>query len=153
MTPKETLGKRIRGWLPQEPNAPNASRAIDRAGSGKNLRIAAIVGGSVALAVGLLFLSILVGWALNPIVPADTRIFSTLHNNEDSLFSIDGVVAAGIARNSSTNHITGIAVYVEDDLTRIHEIPEQLGGFTVFVKRMSEASQLEKDNMVIRRQT
>ncbi|MDI6905101.1 MAG: hypothetical protein QMD13_06405 [Candidatus Bathyarchaeia archaeon] len=84
-------------------------------------------------------------------IPTDTKIVGILFKNEDYLLSIDGVVGAGIARNESSNYIIGIAVYVEDNMTNVQEIPSELGGFKVFIKRISEASEFEKEKMVIRK--
>jgi hypothetical protein len=64
---------------------------------------------------------------------------------------ISGVIGAGIARNESNNHIIGIAVYIEDNMTNVQEIPNELGGFKVFVKKISETSELEKQQMIIRK--
>jgi hypothetical protein len=89
-------------------------------------------------------------FALNDMTPTDTKIVQVLDENEESLLSIEGVVGAGIARDEN-NYIIGIAVYVEDDMTDFQEIPSKLNGFQVFIKRMSEASEFEKENMLIRR--
>ena len=80
--------------------------------------------------------------------PTDTKIIDILYKNREELFSIDGVVGAGIARDES-NYIMGIAVYVEDDMTEIQEIPSRLGEFEVFVKRIGDASEFEKERMII----
>jgi hypothetical protein len=141
----------FRGWLPKEGNTPNVKTMASRGDSGRRLRVVAIVGGSIALAVGVFFLVIVVGFILNPIVPADVRIPELLTEKEDFLLGIDGVVGAGIARNS-TNHIAGIAVYVEDNSASVQDIPDELGGFTVYIKSINEASQHEIDNIIIRRQ-
>ena len=84
------------------------------------------------------------------ITPTDTKIIDILHKNEQKLLSIDGVVGAGIARDEN-NHIIGIAVYVEDNMTDVQKIPSELGEFKVFVKRISEASEFEKERMIIRK--
>ncbi|MFQ6075508.1 MAG: hypothetical protein ACE5Z5_05165 [Candidatus Bathyarchaeia archaeon] len=81
--------------------------------------------------------------------PTDTKIVRILEENKENLLSIDGVVGAGIARDAD-NHIIGIAVYVEDDVTKIQGIPSELGEFKVFVKRISEASEFEKERMIVR---
>jgi len=88
-------------------------------------------------------------WGLNPIVPTDVKIVEILDRNRDVLLNIDGVVGAGIARSEIDNSITGIAVYVEDDMTNVQEIPSELEGFKVFLKRMSETSEYERENMII----
>jgi hypothetical protein len=101
------------------------------------------------LVVGaLVFLSVLM-FTINPIVPTDTEIVQILENNKNALLGIDGVVGAGIARNESDNYIIGIAIYVEDGMTNVQEIPSELDEFKVFVKRISEASEFEKDSMII----
>ena len=83
------------------------------------------------------------------ITPTDTKIIEVLHENEHNLLSIDGVVGAGIARDED-NHIIGIAVYVEDHVTGIQRIPAELGEFKVLIKTISEASELEKEAIIIR---
>jgi len=83
--------------------------------------------------------------------PTDTKIVKILEENKNDLLGIDGVIGAGIARNESNNYIIGIAVYVEDNMTNVQEIPSELGGFKVFIKRISEASEFEKENMIIRK--
>jgi hypothetical protein len=87
-------------------------------------------------------------FALNDMTPTDTKIVQVLDKNEESLLSIEGVVGAGIARDEN-NHIIGIAVYVEDDMSDFQGIPSKLNGFQVFIKRLSEASEFEKENMII----
>ena len=88
---------------------------------------------------------------MEPTEPTDTKIVKILEENKDDLLNIDGVIGAGIARNESNNYIIGIAVYVEDNMTNVQEIPSELGGFKVFIKRISEASEFEKENMIIRK--
>lgn len=83
------------------------------------------------------------------IYPTDVKIIDTLYEHEEFLLGIDGVIGAGIRRNESNNHIIGIAVWVEENMTNIQEIPNELGGFEVFIKRTSEASGLERDKMII----
>lgn len=80
--------------------------------------------------------------------PTDTKIIDILGENREELLSIDGVVGAGIARDED-NHIIGIAVYVEDDMTEIRRIPAMLGEFEVLVKRASEISEFEREKMII----
>ena len=89
-------------------------------------------------------------FAQNDMTPTDTKIVQVLYENEESLLSIEGVVGAGIARDEN-NYIIGIAVYVEDNMTDFQEIPSKLDGFQVFIKRMNEASEFEKANMIIRK--
>lgn len=83
------------------------------------------------------------------IYPTDAKIIDTLYENEEKLLGIDGFIGAGIRRNESNNHIIGIAVWVEENMTNIQEIPNELGGFEVFIKRTSEASGLERDKLII----
>ncbi|MBA7503205.1 hypothetical protein ES706_01813 [subsurface metagenome] len=78
--------------------------------------------------------------------PTDVKIIEILHENEDDLLNIDGVIGAGIARDEN-NYIIGIAVYVEDNMTNIQDIPSELGEFQVFIVRISEASEFEKEKM------
>jgi len=66
----------------------------------------------------------------------DVKIYNTLNENEEWLLEIEGVGVAGIARNESDNHIIGIAVYVEDNVTNAQKIPSELGHFEVFVKKL-----------------
>jgi hypothetical protein len=42
-------------------------------------------------------------------------------------------------------------VYVEDNMTNVQEIPNELGEFKVFVKKISETSEFEKEQMIIRK--
>jgi len=112
--------------------------------------LAKIVIAAALIVVAFVSFSI-VWWGLNPIVPSDVRIIEILDRNRESLLSIDGVVGAGIARNETDNSITGIVVYVEDNMTNVQEIPSELEGFKAFVKRMSETSEYEKENMIIHR--
>ena len=108
--------------------------------------------GILVVVVGAFVFFSVIGFMINPITPTDTKIVNILFENEDYLLSIEGVIGAGIARNESNNYIIGIAVYVEDDMTNVQEIPSELGGFKVFIKRISEASEFEKENMVIPKQ-
>jgi hypothetical protein len=71
----------------------------------------------------------------------DTKIVQILYENEASLLNIEGVVGAGIVRNEN-NHIVGIAVYVEDNISggQKRKIPSELNGFKVIIKKVSETS-------------
>ena len=151
MNVKEYLENRIRGWLPEEPSS-GIKRIMGRLSSNRKLKFILITGLIVVLVIGTFFVLIVTLWMLNPIVPADVKIPDTLEENRDALFSIDGVIGAGIATNSSTNHIIGIAVYVEDNFTDVQQIPDKLGGFTVFIKRIGEISVYEKEHMLISRE-
>jgi hypothetical protein len=151
MNVKEYLEHRFRGWLPEEPSS-GIKRIIGRVTSNRKLKFILITGILVVLVIGTIFVLIVTLWMLNPIVPADAKIYHTLEGNRDALFSIDGVIGAGIARNSSNNHIIGIAVYVEDNFTDVQQIPDKLGEFTVFMKRISEISGYEKEHMLICRE-
>jgi len=151
MNPKKYLENHIRGWLPEEPNFPSFKRMI-RPSANKKLRLAVIIGISIVLVIGIFFLLVVVLWTLNPIVPTDVKIYRTLDENKDFLLSIDGVIGAGIAKNSSNNYIIGIAVYIEDNMTNIQEVPKELGEYPVFIKRISEISEFENERMIIRRQ-
>lgn len=111
-------------------------------------RLLVIMGISVVLIAVVIAGFIL--FVQNDMTPTDTKIIQALDENEESLLSIEGVVGAGIARDEN-NHIIGIAVYVEDDMTDFQEIPSKLNGFQVFIKKMSEASEFEKANMIIRK--
>ena len=134
MNVKEYLENRIRGWLPEETNS-SLKRIVGRAGLNRKLKLAIIIGSLVVLVIGTIFVLSVTLWMLNPIVPTDVKIHHTLEENQDVLLSIDGVIGAGIARNSSNNHIIGIAVYVEDNFTEVQQIPDKLGEFTVFIKK------------------
>jgi hypothetical protein len=83
------------------------------------------------------------------ITPTDTRIIQVLEENRDDLLSVVGVVGAGIARDEN-NHIIGIAVYVDDEIAPTQQLPGKLGDFDVFVKRISEVSDFEKERMILR---
>ena len=83
------------------------------------------------------------------IKPTDTKICDILAENEENLLNIDGFAGAGIARNESTNYIIGIAIYVENNMTNIQEIPREFGEFKVFVKNISDASEFEKEKIII----
>jgi hypothetical protein len=150
MNIKKHLLDWIRGWLPEEPNS-GIKRIMGRAGLNRKLKFTIIIGILVVLVIGTIFLLSVILWMLNPIVPTDVKIHYTLDENKDLLLSIDGVIGAGIARNSSNNYIIGIAVYAEDNITDVQEIPDKLGEFTVFIKRKSEISEFEKERMIIRR--
>lgn len=151
MNIKKHLLDWIRGWLPEEPSS-GIKRIMGRAGLNRKLKFTIIIGMIVLLVIGTIFLLSVILWMLNPIVPTDVKIHHTLEENKDLLLSIDGVIGAGIARNSSNNHIIGIAVYVEDNITDFQEIPDKLGEFKVFIKRISEISEFEKERMLIRRE-
>jgi len=116
-----------------------------------NRKLSITIGILAVLVVGAFVFFNVIGFIINPIVPTDTKIVDTLFENEDYLLGIDGVIGAGIARNESNNYIIGIAVYVEDNMTNVQEIPSELGGFKVFIKRISETSEFEKEKMVIRK--
>jgi hypothetical protein len=83
------------------------------------------------------------------ITPTDTKIVRIPDKNKENLLNIDGVVGAGIARDDD-NHIIGIAVYVEDNVTDTQEIPDKLDEFNVFIKRLSETNEFERKRMIIR---
>jgi len=102
--------------------------------------------------IGLILLfsfSLFFLFSLN-IYPTDIKIIEILHENEDDLLNIDGVVGAGIARDEN-NYIIGIAIYVEDNMTNIQDIPTELGEFQVFIIKISETSEFEKEKMIIRK--
>jgi hypothetical protein len=122
-----------------------------KGGTNMNRRLLITIGVLAVLVVGAFVFSIVIWFIINPIVPTDTKMVDILLENESYLLGIDGVVGAGIARNESNNYIIGIVVYVEDDMTNVQEIPSELGGFKVFIKRISEASEFEKEKMVIRK--
>ena len=116
-----------------------------------NRRLLITIGVLAALVVGAFVFFSVIGFMINPIVPTDTKIAHTLTENEAYLLGIGGVIGAGIARNESNNHIIGIAVYVEDNMTNVQEIPNELGEFEVFVKKISETSEFEKEQIFIRK--
>ncbi len=106
----------------------------------------------ILIAVGILGVLAVTGflWISTPIgMPTDTEIVDILKENEENLLSIEGVVGAGIARDEN-NYIIGIAVYVEDNMTNVQNIPSKLGEYEVFIKRISEASDFEKEKMIIK---
>jgi len=151
MNLKKHLLDWIRGWLPEE-HSSGIKRIMGRAGLNRKLKFTIIIGILVVLVIGTIFLLSVILWMLNPIVPTDVKIHHALDENKDFLLSIDSVIGAGIARNSSNNYIIGIAVYVEDNITDVQEIPDKLSEFTVFIKRISEISEFEKERMIIRRE-
>ena len=120
-------------------------------GTNTNRKLSITIGILAVLVFGAFVFFNVIGFIINPIVPTDTKIVDTLFENEDYLLGIDGIIGAGIARNESNNYIIGIAVYVEDNMTNVQEIPSELGGFKVFIRRISEASEFEKEKMVIRK--
>lgn len=83
------------------------------------------------------------------ITPTDTMMIRVLEENRDDLLNVVGVVGAGIARDE-TNHIIGIAVYVDDEIAPTQQLPGKLGEFDVFIKRISEVSNFEKERMILR---
>lgn len=108
---------------------------------------------ALMIAIGILLVLVITGIVFVTqigIKPRDTKIIDILHENEEDLLSIDGVVGAGIARDEN-NHIKGIAVYVEDYMTDVQKIPSKLGEFKVFVIKITEASEFEKERMNIYR--
>jgi len=119
-----------------------------RGGTNMDKKFWITIGILVVLVVGFVFFNV-IGFIINPIVPTDTKILNILEENEDYLLGINGVIEAGIARNESNNYIIGIAVYVEDNMTNVQEIPSELDGFKVFIKRISETSEFEKEKMFI----
>jgi len=115
---------------------------MDKKTLAKIAKVAALI------VVAFVFLTV-IWWGLNPFVPTDVRIVEILDRNRDDLLSIDGVIGAGIARSESDKSIIGIAVYVTDDMANVQEIPSELEGFKVFVKRIGETSEYERENMII----
>ncbi len=116
-----------------------------------NRRLLIVIGVLAVLGVGAFLFFCVIGFMINPIIPTDTKIVDTFFENEAYLLGIDGVIGAGIARNESNNYIIGIAVYVEDNMTDVQQTPNELGGFQVFIKRISETSEFEKEQMIIRK--
>jgi len=107
-------------------------------------RFLTILGSLIVLAVTLVIFITQIG-----ITPADTRIINILEENKENLLGVLGVIGAGIARDEN-NHIVGIAVYVDDVITDTQEIPSKLGDFRVYIKDIDEASDFEKERMIIR---
>jgi len=97
---------------------------------------------AVLLLIGISYVS-LIG-----ITPTDTKIIDLLHENEETLLGVVGVVGSGIARDEN-NHLIGIAVYMEGNLTDLQHLPRALGEFTVYIKELTEASEFEKERMII----
>ena len=103
------------------------------------------------LTLGVLAVLVLTGISyivLIGITPTDTKIIDLLDENKQNLLNIVGFAGAGIARDEN-NYITGIAVYVEGNLTNIQQIPSKLGEFTVYIKDLTETSEFEKERMII----
>ena len=151
MNLRKRLGSRIRGWLPKETNVPNLKTMVNHANMSKKRKITVIIGAS-ALVIGSFLLFTIILTIVNPIYPTDSKIINTLNQNENYLLNIPNVVGAGIARNNSNNYIIGIAVYIADNATNTHEIPQRLGDFTVFIIRISDVSQFDRDHMIVRRE-
>ncbi len=108
--------------------------------------------GTFAVLVVVAFVSFnVILYTMNPFTPTDTKIVQILEKNKNNLLGIEGVVGAGIARNESDASIIGIAVYTEDNMTDVQEIPSELDGFKVFTKRISETTEFERDTMIIRK--
>ena len=106
-------------------------------------RLLFIIGSLIVLAItGIVFVTQI------GIKPADVKIFEILEDNRENLLGVFGVVGAGIARDES-NRIIGIVVYVED-VTDTQKIPTKLGEFKVYIKGLNEASDFEKERMIIR---
>ena len=112
--------------------------------NGMNKRALVILGSLMALALtGIVFL------AQISITPTDTKIINILEENRRNLLGIVGVVGAGIARDEN-NRTMGIAVYVDDAIISTQEIPSKMGEFRVYIKDIDEASDFEKEKMLIR---
>jgi len=79
----------------------------------------------------------------------DVKISEVLEENGGKLLSLVGVVGAGIARDEN-NRIVGISIYVDDYLVDREEIPDQIGGFKIYIKRFEETSDYERKQMIIR---
>ncbi|MFH1583955.1 MAG: hypothetical protein ABIA56_02400 [Actinomycetota bacterium] len=87
------------------------------------------------------------------ITPQDTKIIKILELNKDKILGIEGVVGAGININKD-NNIVGIVIYIEDDIQETEKIPSKLydknlGEYKVFIKKIGEASDFEKEKMII----
>jgi hypothetical protein len=150
MKNKKEIEQQNRGWVPKE-NILNFRRIATRA-AGRKRKLVIIAGASaVFVACAFLLLSFTM-LSLNPIIPTDVKIYDTVNENKDSLLNISSVVGAGIARNNTDNHILGIAIYIADNATDTQDVPQTLGDFTVIVKRISEASESEKEHMIISRE-
>lgn len=103
------------------------------------------------LAIGILIVLVIIGTIYIiriAVSPTDTRIVQVLQENEEFLLGIHGVVGAGIARDEN-NRTVGITVYVKDGMTEVQEIPNRLNGFNIYIKKMSEATEIEKEMMII----
>jgi len=87
------------------------------------------------------------------ITPQDTKIIKIIELNKNKILNIEGVVGAGIKMNEDDSSAS-IVIYVEDDIQEIEKIPSKLydknlGEYRVFIKRISEASDFEKEKMII----
>ena len=87
------------------------------------------------------------------ITPRDTKIIKILELNKDKILNIEGVVWAGINMNEDSRSAS-IVIYVEDDIQEAEKIPRKLynknlGEYKVFIKKISEASDFEKEKMII----
>jgi hypothetical protein len=147
MKNKKETEQQTRGWVPKD-NILNFRRIATRT-AGRKRKLVLIAGASAVFVTCAFLLLSFTMLSLNPIIPTDAKIYDTVNENKDLLLNISSVVGAGIARNSTDNHILGIAVYIADNATDTQDIPQTLGDFTVIVKRISEASESEKEHMII----
>jgi hypothetical protein len=151
MKHKKSIEQRVQGWIPEDQNALNRGRIAARVASRKR-RLVIVTGASAVFVVCALLLLSFIMMSLNPIVPTDVKIYDTVNGNKDLLLNISSVVGAGIARNSTDNHIIGIAVYIANNAIDTQDVPKTLGDFTVIIKSIDEANELEKEHMIIRRE-
>ena len=87
------------------------------------------------------------------ITPQDTKKIKIIELNKDKILDIEGVVGAGINMNED-NSSASIIIYVEDDIQETEKIPSKLydknlGEYKVFIKKIGEASDFEKEKMII----
>ena len=91
--------------------------------------------GCVFSVIGGFFLLSFVGFILFPIIPNDVRIYRTIQENSELLEGIDGVLAAGIG-SDGTNHIVGINIYIDENMTNPQAVPGMLGDFPTILVRI-----------------
>lgn len=117
-----------RGWFPKE---PINQRPIRRYYSlNKRVKTGILIGGSILLIVCGFFFFVFIGFLLNPIIPTDVRIHRTIDQNKDSLENTEGVLAAGI-RGNETSQTHAINIYIDKDSANFEAVPKQLGDYPV----------------------
>lgn len=140
----------IQGWLPEEGDNDYFKRIVRVGKTNRKLKFSTFIGLLVIILIGVIFFSYSL-LVFNPIYPTDVKIIDTLIVNKDFLLSNSEIIGAGIARNSSNNHIIGISLFVKDTPTNIQEISSALGDFALFIKKINVTNGIETSDMIIYR--